>query len=504
MLTLVLCAVALPALGQVQTYMEYQGTGGNLADASQWYVLTNKNDPSSYTSPVQNYQPYSNACWGYVRNGTTSTLNGYLRANRFYIGGEEILDSGGNKVPQGPSTVYIGTGASLHAQAYKAGQIRIGDAYDGTVSQSDGIVFSNMYVIGAWGATGRYEISGGLMSVNEAGNAIYLGRDGGTGIINQSGGTVRAGSYTVGKALIIGSSGNSELAGYGEYNLSDGYMEFREVRIGGCGYYPGGTGVFNQTGGTMLNAWGSIGSSVAGVPNTTIGTINLSGGTYIWQAGGELGCNPGGTGYINISGGMFIGGMRPGFAGGNGVLTMTGGSWIHMDGHSFLGLNDYSFTSGNGWGHLRLLGGYTYLKGVQVIYRGRITFNQDATFFGNPLLLTGLDKNGNDTYDSSMELIIADSRNFNISFETIRLGGDLILTLDGYTPNPGQQWRIFTTQGYEGSSFDSITDGFQLDIHGIGGADTPYEFYITYIPEPATMGLLALGALGMLRRRKAG
>ena len=502
MLTLVLCAVVVPALGQPQTYLEYQGTGGDLGDASQWYVITNKNDPASYTSPVQNRLPTSDVEWGYVRNGTTSTLNSYMRSNRFYIGGEEILDSCGTKVPQGASTVYVGTGGTIWCGVPTAsqGQVRIGEAYDGNVYQSDGVVYSKKQIIvgGSPGTTGRYEISGGLLTITD--NTMYFGRDGGTGIITQTGGTVRSIGANGYGTLMIGSRGATS---YGEYNLVNGYMNFEQFSIGEPYEGPGGTGVFNQSGGYSLCRFGGAGANSTGI-------VNLSGGTF------EGGFNVGSTygkGYLNISGGTFLQTGTPWVALGHstGVITLTDGLWC-MKGKYDMYVGQVGWNTGEnvpgGFGHLNLLGGQARLNGCGVFMRsGRLTLGQDLVDLTvDSTVLYG--RTG--PYSTSLEIILADDRDFNAHFWSKWLsrpafdnrGADLLVTLkDGFTPTPGQEWRIFTADAYAGD-FASIPAGYRVDIRGAGGMETPYEFYLVYIPEPATMGLLALGALGMLRRRR--
>ena len=507
--TLVLCAVAVSALGQVQTYVEYQGTGGNLGDSSQWYVITNKYDPSSHGLPPApvNRLPAYDTDWGYVRNGTTSTLNSYIRSNRFFIGGEEIRDSSGNKVPQGASTVHVGTGGTIWCGVPTAsqGQVRIGNAYDGNVYQSDGVVYSKRHIIvgGSPGTTGRYEISGGLLTT--ADGTMYFGRDGGTGIITQTGGTVRSpGADTGLGTLMIGSRGTTS---YGEYNLVNGYMNFEQFSIGEPYEGLGGTGVFNQSGGSIKVRFGGVG-------DMSYGVVNLSGGTF--ESGFTVGQNFG-TGHFNISGGTFLQTGTPWIALGNstGVVTMTGGLWaLNAAWRYDINVGQVGWGPGEnvpgGFGHLRFLGGTARLTGTGIyLMSGRITLGQDLVDLtaGNLRLFgpTG-------DYSTSMEIILGDDRNFNAhfckkgdkryGFES--LGADLLVTLkDGFKPTPGQEWRIFTADTYSGA-FASIPAGYRVDIRGIGGShETPYEFYLVYIPEPATMGLLALGALGMLRRRRS-
>lgn len=54
--------------------------------------------------------------------------------------------------------------------------------------------------------------------------------------------------------------------------------------------------------------------------------------------------------------------------------------------------------------------------------------------------------------------------------------------------------------GSPGDTFDGNVDGFAL---GTAGGTTTYNFDPSAIPEPASIGLLGLGALGLVRRRRA-
>ena len=83
--------------------------------------------------------------------------------------------------------------------------------------------------------------------------------------------------------------------------------------------------------------------------------------------------------------------------------------------------------------------------------------------------------------------------------------------MGGFTPEAGDSWRIiegFTTEGNLGLGTAyavselvyQLPPNFHLTVHDEGNG-SGYAM-LTYAPEPATLGILAFGALGILRRRK--
>jgi hypothetical protein len=66
------------------------------------------------------------------------------------------------------------------------------------------------------------------------------------------------------------------------------------------------------------------------------------------------------------------------------------------------------------------------------------------------------------------------------------------------TPNPGGAPPTVVQTGFAAQSYIDVTDGPQ----GIGSYSKDLAFELYTVPEPATMSLLALGGLTLIRRRK--
>jgi hypothetical protein len=159
-------------------------------------------------------------------------------------------------------------------------------AYTSSLGQNSGT-----FALGAFGGTGTYILSGGLLSVpmTEALGGNYSGERGsiGTGIFTQTGGVNDCG------ALYVGYSADRVFFGcQGNYLLSAGTLAVSgSENVGGAyGLY----GTFTQTGGT-----------------NTAGTLNI-------QPGGD------GGGLFTLQGGLLA--VSGGISCTNGVMTQTGGT----------------------------------------------------------------------------------------------------------------------------------------------------------------------------------
>ncbi len=94
---------------------------------------------------------------------------------------------------------------------------------------------------------------------------------------------------------------------------------------------------------------------------------------------------------------------------------------------------------------------------------------------------------------------------FDITYEIDFVDGSYLdLTISG-TPGPG---LLFADVGFEHSqpdSFFDITYDLTVDDFPLLDLDQPLVAMTmtgNYVPEPATLGLLALGGLALLKRKK--
>jgi hypothetical protein len=130
-------------------------------------------------------------------------------------------------------------------------------------------------------AKGTLTISGGTVTQSSTSNALNLGRgQSSAGTLNLSGGS-----------LVLS---NTQLVNFGQ-----------TARIGG----EGGTGIINQSAGTLTSAGSMVfghntNSGTTGV-NGGSGTLNLSGGSFSSSGTLMLGNSTGTSGTINFSGGSF-------------------------------------------------------------------------------------------------------------------------------------------------------------------------------------------------------
>jgi autotransporter-associated beta strand protein len=187
----------------------------------------------------------------------------------------------------------------------------------GTLNVNGGRIF----LCEAPNTTGFLNINGG--TINKSGDVFVLA-DGGwngsgarTGTVNQASGTVNSSSE-----LWLGQVPQ----GYGIYNLSGGALNLHNwLAVGRAG----GTGVFNMTGGTFTKD--QNGNFLVGTGNGSVGTLNQSGGDIICanqfqcpEAGDNSTSgtyNLSGTGTLTVNDWIAIG--RGGAAG---VLNMNGGT----------------------------------------------------------------------------------------------------------------------------------------------------------------------------------
>lgn len=413
-----------------------------------------------------------------------------------------------------------GTGTlNVNGGTFDSSILKLGFEGDGTgiVNQTAGTVTANLWVDLASNAThpntsGTYNLSGGLL-VSKAGDGILVGNVG-TGQFNQTGGQVDA--Y---KDLRLG-HGNG---GSGTYTQDDGTVNVgKRLRIGQAN---GGTGVYNLNGGTLnitsvagsTPEWIEVGGGEGspGPPSTGMGTFSITGGTL--NNPGSLRIGLEGTGVVNQTGGTVNTGTTSGNislanSGGSGTYNLQGGVLNASGGVIEAGFagSDFNFTGGKLM-NVGSFGGTLEQEGgilAPGASPGTMSIDNDY-LLSSGIYQVEIDAISNDLLDVGV----------NVDLDADLNGADTTLAVEllgGYSPMLGETFTVIVSDATVSGTFASLDTS--LATLGAGLAwdvvyndqsvvleviSNPLAAAGAAVPEPASGVLMLLGVgVGLMRRRR--
>ncbi len=410
---------------------------------------------------------------------------------------------------------------------------------------------NEIWIAQGTGSSGTVVVNNGANLA--ANNWMAVGRASGSGeLIVNEGGTV---TKTGGGNLVVGSGGG----GMGEITQNGGLVDLQSgntylgenVELAG-GTGGDGTGIYTLNGGTA-----NLGQLRMGHNNATNATFNLNGGQLNVSS---IVSGSTGTRVFNFDGGV----LRP-TGSSETFMDMGEGSTANvLEGGAFIDTNGHDVTIGQGLVHggsdpidggltkqgdgtLTLNGTNTYTGATTVsagtllvngsLGSGDLIVSSGATVggtgtFGGGIVVSGTLAPGNSIGTTTVvgSLTFAAGSSFSVELDPslgtadrVNIGGDLNI-------DPSAQLALalfgsdealafgtkFILADYEGSwngtAFDGLADGsaftFGANLYEIDYDDTTADgltgtgLTLTVIPEPSAALLAALGAIGLLRRRR--
>ncbi len=220
-----------------------------------------------------------------VPNGSSVSITG----GNLYAGNEFALaGNGGTSFTLSGGTLNAGSTVSIGSGGMTTDASQSGGVFNVTESPKGG----SLYIATDASTVAVYNLSGGQIQVAATRN-IVVGNQNGTGVFNQSGGSVSAGELDLGVAN-----------GHGTYSLSAGTLSTSLIFVG----YDSGpsSGVFTQTGGTNnTNQLIVATAGNFGTYNLVNGTLNVAGPFFTVVANGGIINQTGGT--FNLNGSLYLG-----------------------------------------------------------------------------------------------------------------------------------------------------------------------------------------------------
>jgi len=323
---------------------------------------------------------------------------------------------------------------------------------------------------------------GGNLDLNGTAAAhVYIGRENATGYIAQTGGTLRMGCST--KETFVGAPRTSGGFPPANNGLSEGYIELKD-------------GLLNMRGYTRVGAYNYWKNPVtSGFPSDPTGKCI----GVITQTGGTLDAS------MATGGGLQF---MLGWNGGSGTLNVSGGVTKLPDLYVGLGAGNYTYTL--------TYQGNTVINTVSRDSEALLKIGKDANITANNFQLC------ESKARVAMEIELASLTDFSQINCTgaVDIGADApyhtdpgvvepvlkVNLVSGFVPTLGDEWIIAT-----GSTVSIANGGFSaIEAPALSDPAWSYEvrvddgnkLVLAVVPEPATLALLGLGGLALIRRRR--
>ncbi len=462
-----------------------------------------------------------------VTGGTLSNSSSLIVGGRFNMSGgvatNQLIVVGESPTNQGQATITGGSWSSAEL-------LSVGDLGSGEVRIAGGYVSSGSAIIGS-GSTGHGNVtitSGTWVNSRN----LEVGRFG-AGVLNVEGGLVQISGTTItgsrsggeGTVILAGneeSRGILQTSGLSRSSIGSGKVEFNggvlraeqsntsfftgyqkgDVTIGSGGAYLDSNGYLMVIPASLegTGALHVIGAGVVSLFNSN----SYTGGTVVESGTLFISANQGaGTGAIRVERGaslIFNYTITP-----QNIVLLEGGSFFNrmLRNTSFAGAFNASTTLGGGTTEAGLLDGVASVSALlQADFAAASTAGNDHLRTGGVLSLSGV---------GILDATTGRTDTFVLQLGVAELGEGSIL---GWLDTESNQWvnavlgNIGGTARFLGNkAYDPDTD-FALGNYGFDTANGTVWAVLNHnsdfavVPEPGMWGLLGLGAVALLRRRR--